>query len=114
MKSYLPALSLLCLALASSIGMLVTKNAGERDLFSVAVFPPWWSERQSFASVAGTGASVAAPGPFDWMVVVVPQSDLAAAKLKSAPALFLLNANFARLCGADQSHAGLTETKSRS
>jgi len=94
--------------------MLVTKNAGEKDLFSVAVFPPWWTERQSFASVAGTGASVAAPGPFDWMVVVVPQSDLAADNLKSAPALFLLNANFARLCGVNLSHASLTEVKSHS
>lgn len=114
MKSYLPALLLLCLALASSIGMLVTKNAGERDVFSVAVFPPWWSERQSFASVAGTGASVAAPGPFDWMVVVVPQTDLAAESLKSASAFILLNASFARLCGADLSHASLTEVNSSS
>ncbi|MHA7777820.1 hypothetical protein [Roseibium sp. M-1] len=114
MKPYLPALSLLLIALATSIGMLVTKNAGEKDMLSVAVFPPWWSEKQSFGTIAGTGASIAAPGPYGWMVVVVPQSESAAAHLKSASGLILMNANFARLCGADQSHASLSEAKSRS
>lgn len=105
---------LLSVAIASSIGMLVTKNAGEKDTLSVAVFPPWWSEQQSFRSLAETGTSIAAPGPYEWMVVVVPQSDGAAANLKSTPALFLMNANFARLCGVDRLHASLREARSSS
>ena len=114
MKTYLRALSLLFIALAGSIGLLVTKNAGDKDMLSVAVFPPWWSEKRSFSSVAETGSSIAAPGPFDWMVVVVPQSEGAAAGLKSAPDFLLMNANFASLCGASRSHARLIEAKSRS
>ncbi|WP_460079368.1 hypothetical protein [Roseibium sp. LAB1] len=80
----------------------MTKNAGAVGLQAVAVFPPWFSEQQSFTSVAITGAPIAAPGPVDWMVIAIPQSDQQSHDLQSSNALFLLNAEFARLCGAGQ------------
>ena len=88
-RTYCPAVSMLCVAVLFSAGLLVTKNAGAVGLQAVAVFPPWFSERQSFTSVALTGAPIAAPGPFDWMVVAIPQSAQQSRSLKSSNALFL-------------------------
>ncbi|CTQ43026.1 MULTISPECIES: hypothetical protein [Stappiaceae] len=102
---------MLCVAVLFSAGLLVTKNAGAVGLQAVAVFPPWFSERQSFTSVALTGAPIAAPGPFDWMVVAIPQSAQQSQSLKSSNALFLLNAEFARLCGIDQHGPRLSEAR---
>jgi len=101
LTTYLPAIGLLLTAAIFSVGLLVTKNAGSVGSQSVAVFPPWWSQQESFAKIAGTGASIAAPGPFDWMVVVVPNSSQESKNLKASGALILLNSEFARLCGID-------------
>ncbi|UES42119.1 hypothetical protein [Roseibium aggregatum] len=101
LMTYLPAVGLLFTAAIFSVGLLVTKNAGSVGSQSVAVFPPWWSQQESFAKIAGTGASIAAPGPFDWMVVVVPASTRESRSLKASGALVLLNSEFARLCGID-------------
>ncbi len=87
-----------------SIGLLVTKNAGTIGVQSVAVFPPWWSQQRSFAAVAATDAPIAAPGRFDWMVVVIPETVAQARNLRNLSVSFLLNAEFARLCGISVPH----------
>lgn len=110
-RAYFPAFALLCLAIGFSVSLLVTKNAGSVGMQSVAVFPPWWSQKESFTAIAGTGSSIAAPGPFDWMVVVIPTSGQQARKLKTSGALFLLNSEFARLCGAAKSQIASTQAR---
>jgi hypothetical protein len=89
-----------CLALAlGSLGPVAMIAARPADPGMVAaVFPPWWSTARILAAAA-TAGRLTAVGRWS-SVVVVRGDEYAAARLKSAGALLLIDPRAAIGCGA--------------
>ena len=93
----LPSL-LLLFAMGWSIGLFAVHGAGAPGQLSLAVFPPWWSEKQVFSAAANSGSAVVAYGQRPWLLVVAPQTDEQSHGLKAQGALLVLNAVAAKAC----------------
>ncbi|MEM6759514.1 MAG: hypothetical protein AAF601_08555 [Pseudomonadota bacterium] len=94
----LPLIGLQAVVLCSVL-LVMTVGARAPNTPVLALFPPTWDARRSFAAAAQAGADVVRFGPADWLLVVnAPDPDFAD-RLQANGAVLLLNAAVAQICG---------------
>lgn len=94
LRAWLPAVGIM---LASVIALPVLAAPTADPRMAAGVFPPWWDQARSLAAADEAGAVVAA-GAAPFVMVVRRDDGQAAARLRAAGALLVLDPRLAGGC----------------
>jgi hypothetical protein len=88
--------------LAASVGLAAASGlAPSSDHPVAAIFPPWWTAKQSFAAAAQAGAPIVRTGAFANILVLASDQPGLAKRLYAAGAWLLLDAQALAACAVN-------------
>ncbi len=65
------------------------------------VFPPHWGSGDAFRASAMLDVDIVTSGRFDFVMIVVPRTHRALARLRETGALFVMKTNVGQLCSSE-------------